>query len=88
MDMASLREFWDLVGHVWREGAYGIDVAEMLMALGGFAIFLFLRDLFGRFIVAACQRAAARTKMHIDDSMVQALNGPTQSPYPTPEKAA
>ena len=76
MDIASLRDFWDLVVDVWTNGVFGIDIADTVTALGVFVPFLLLRNLFTRFIVSACKRAAARTKTRLDDLVLQALTGP------------
>jgi len=76
MDIASLREFWDLVVEVWTEGVFGIDIAHVILALAIFSLFLLARNLITRFIVAACARAAERTRTRLDDHIINALTGP------------
>ncbi len=76
MDIASFRDFWDLVTTVWREGVYGVDISHVLLALFIFAIFIALRNLFTRFVLAALKRGAAKTKTDVDDRIVAALYDP------------
>jgi MscS family membrane protein len=76
MDMATLGEFWDLVVQVWREGVYGINIAQTLVALLIFAIFMVLRNFFSRFVLRALERAVARTRTEIDKRIVSALYEP------------
>lgn len=74
--MASIREFWDLVVQVWQEGVYGINIAHILAALLVFAVFMVLRNFFGRFVLRVLERAAARTRTDIDNSIIRALYDP------------
>lgn len=76
MDMATLGEFWDLVVQVWREGVYGINIAQTLVALLIFAFFMVLRNFFSRFVLRALERAVARTRTEIDKRIVSALYEP------------
>lgn len=76
MDMASLNDFWELVVAVWRDGVYGIDISHTLVALFIFAVFITLRNLFTRFVLAALKRGASRTKTDVDDRIVDALYAP------------
>jgi len=76
MEIASLRDFWELVVDVWKNGVFGIEVSDAVIALAILAFFLLLRNLFTRFIVAACARAAERTRTRIDDHVLSALTGP------------
>jgi MscS family membrane protein len=76
MDIATLGEFWDLVVQVWREGVYGINIAEMLIALLVFGLFMVFRNLFSRFVLRVLRRAAARTRTDVDNRIVNALYEP------------
>ncbi len=76
--MSTLNEFWDLVVTVWREGVFGIDIAHMFLALLVFFVFMGLRNLFTRFLLAALKRGAARTKTDVDDRIIDALYEPVR----------
>jgi len=76
MDIASLRDFWDLVVDVWKNGVFGVEISDAVIALAILGFFLLLRNLFTRFIMAACARAAARTRTRLDDRVLSALTGP------------
>lgn len=76
MDIASFREFWDLVVAVWQDGVFGIDIAHVLLALVILFIFMAFRNLFTRFVLGALKRGAAKTKTDVDDRIVDALYAP------------
>jgi len=76
MDMATLGEFRDLVKQVWQEGLYGVNVAEILIALLILSLFIVFRNLLSRFVLRALGRAAARTKNTIDNRIIEALYEP------------
>jgi len=76
MDVATLGEFWDLVRQVWREGVFGINIAEILIALLIFSFFMVLRNFFSRFVLRILKRAASRTRTDIDTRIVNALYDP------------
>lgn len=76
MNGTSLKEFWDLVVTVWRDGLYGIDIAHMLLALFIFLVFLGLRNLFTRFVLGALKRGAAKTRTDLDNRILDALDDP------------
>lgn len=76
--MATLGEFWELVTQVWREGVYGINVAEVFIALMIFSVFMIFRNLFSRFVLGALDRAASRTNTDIDNRIVKALYDPVR----------
>jgi MscS family membrane protein len=76
MDIATLREFWDLVVLVWQEGVYGVNIAETLVALLIFAMFMVFRNLLSRFVLRLLRRAASRTRTEVDNRIVDALYEP------------
>ncbi len=76
MDIASFREFWDLVVTVWREGVYGVDISHILLALLIFLVFIAIRNLFTRFVLGALKRGVAKTQTDVDDRIVSALYEP------------
>lgn len=71
-----LVDFWALVVDVWRNGVWGFDIAEIVIALGIFCVFLVFRGLFARFALRAAKRASARSSTHVDDELVEAMGGP------------
>lgn len=74
--MEQLQEFWALVVDVWRTGVFGVDVGAILVAFGIFIVFMVLRGLITRFILGALKLRVGRTKTHIDDEVVEALEEP------------
>lgn len=76
MDIASLRDFFDLVREVWEHGVFGIQISETLLALLILAVLLLFRNLLTHFVLAACKRAAARTATRIGEQMLAALEPP------------
>ncbi|GAB3318870.1 mechanosensitive ion channel family protein [Haliea atlantica] len=76
MDIATLREFWDLVVTVWKHGVYGVDIVHILVALLILMIFLGIRNLFSRYALGALHRWARRSESEIDDVLLDALRNP------------
>ena len=74
--MQTFNEFWALVLDVWTGGVFGIDIATLLSALGIFGLFLLLRGLIARFIIATLKFKAKRTKTLLDDELLNVLEGP------------
>ncbi len=71
-----LEGFAALVGEVWRAGVLGIDLSSVLSAIGVFVVFILIRGLFTRILVARLQRWAVRTTNALDDAAVAALEPP------------
>jgi len=76
MDIATFGEFWELVTQVWREGVFGINISDTLIALSIFLLFLLLRNVLSRFLLRALERAASRTRSNLDDRIINALYDP------------
>lgn len=74
--MEQFKAFWDLVVEVWRTGVFGIDIGQIIIALTIFTVFLILRGLITRFVIGALKLRVGRTKTHIDDEVVEALEEP------------
>ena len=49
--MEVLQNFKNLFFDVWDKGISGVNISEILIALGIFLFFLFLRGIFSKFIV-------------------------------------
>ena len=76
MEIASFSDFWDLVVEVWQHGVFGVDIASALIALVILAVFLWIRNLFTRFVMMGLRRATDRTTTDIDDRVLEALSAP------------
>ena len=76
MDTSYLREFWELVVTVWREGLFGIDVAHMLLALFIILVSIALRTLFTRYVLSVMKRLALRAKLPVNSTILDALYDP------------
>jgi MscS family membrane protein len=72
----DLTAFWELTRSVWAEGVFGVDVSRWIIALGIFLVFLVLRRLFSRIVMAWLNRMAKRTKNELDEKMIGALELP------------
>ena len=49
--MEVLQNFKNLFFDVWDKGISGVNISEILIALGIFLFFLFLRGIFSKFVV-------------------------------------
>ncbi len=73
-----MNEFWALVAEVWRHGVAGVDVGRMVVALGVFLLFLFLRGLLTRFLMAWLRAVVRRTATTLDDQVLEAVEPPVR----------
>lgn len=76
IEIASLEDFWKLIVDVWHTGFFGIDVSDLVIALGIFLIFLMARNLFTRFVFFNIAKLAKKSKSELDDRIVEALTAP------------
>lgn len=76
MSISDLEEFWALVVDVWKNGLYGVDVGQLVIAFCIFAALMMVRNLFTRFILSRLDKLVTKTKTDIDDSLVEALRNP------------
>lgn len=74
--MAQLEKFWVLIVDVWQNGVLGVDIGRILGALLIFAVFLVIRRLFARFVLANIRLAVSRTKNDVDDKVIETLEDP------------
>jgi MscS family membrane protein len=75
-DDSSIEAFWSLVTDVWTYGVGGIDMGEILIALGIVFLGLMVRQLFSRLILKRIETVAARTTNRMDDTLATALADP------------
>ena len=74
--MEQLNDFWTLIKDVWQEGFLGINIGQILIAIFIIVLFILIRGLFSRFILATFHRIARRTKSQIDDDLLNAIGPP------------
>ncbi len=74
--LTGLREFWRLVAEVWRDGAFGIDIGLLVVAIAIFAVFLVLRGLFTRFVILRLKAWTKKTATEIDDHVIAVVEKP------------
>lgn len=72
----SFNDFWALVASVWTDGLFGINIGQIITAIGIFVLFLFLRGLFSKFVIHQIARLVKNTKNDLDDQIIEALEKP------------
>lgn len=76
MTISDFEDFWTLVVDVWKNGLYGVDVGQLVIALSIFIALMLARNLFTRIVLNRLDKLVAKTKNEIDDSLVEALRNP------------
>lgn len=76
MEIATLRDFWELVLEVWQHGVFGLRIGDALLALAILLLFLWVRNLFTRLVMKTLRRAAERTRTDLDNVVLDALADP------------
>lgn len=76
--MNDLAEFWNLVVDVWQHGVGGVDVGRMAAAFGIFVLFLMLRGLLTRFLMAWLRMLTKRTPWTLDDHILETIEPPVR----------
>ena len=76
--MNIFEKFLALFGEVWNKGILGIDIFQILIGLGIFLVFLLFRGLISKFIINRLKKIAKRTTNKLDDTFVQAMEGPAR----------
>ena len=75
----SIGGFWSLVRDVWYQGVGGNDMGDIFIAIIVLVVFLLLRELIGRFVLARVQKITERTTTELDDRIVVALERPIKA---------
>ena len=76
--MDIFKNFSTLFLEVWEKGILGVDIFQILIGLGIFLIFLLFRGLISKVIISRLKKIAKRTSNKLDDSFVQAMEGPAR----------
>ena len=63
---------------VWNKGILGVDIFQILIGIGIFFIFLIFRGIISKVIIKKLDNIAKRTSNKLDDTFVQALEGPAR----------
>ena len=76
--MNVFENFSALFLEVWEKGILGVDIFQILIGLGIFLIFLLFRGLISKIIINRLKKIAKKTTNKLDDSFVQAMEGPAR----------
>jgi len=76
--MEIFNNFKDLFLSVWNKGILGIDIFQILIGIGIFLIFLIFRGIISKVIIKKLEKIAKRTSNKLDDTFVQAMEGPAR----------
>jgi len=76
--MDIFENFSTLFLEVWTKGILGIDIFQISIGLGIFLIFLLFRGLISKVIIGRLKKIAKRTTNKLDDTFVQAMEGPAR----------
>ncbi len=76
--MDIFENFSVLFLEVWKKGILGIDIFQILIGLGIFLVFLLFRGLISKFIINRLKKIAKKTTNKLDDTFVQAMEGPAR----------
>ena len=76
--MNIFENFSALFLEVWKKGILGVDIFQILIGLGIFLIFLLFRGLISKLIIRRLEKLAKRTSNKLDDTFVQAMEGPAR----------
>jgi len=76
--MDLFENFLTLFAEVWKKGILGVDIFQVLIGLGIFLIFLLFRGLISKVIINRLKKIAKRTTNKLDDTFVQAMEGPAR----------
>lgn len=81
MDETLVENFenvWDITVDVWKNGFYGIDISNIIVALAILFAFMVFRGILSKYILTRLQDWAKNTKTRIDDKIVEALIPPVK----------
>ncbi len=76
--MEVLKNFNNLFLSVWDKGILGVNFFEIIIGLAIFFIFLVFRGLISKLIIKKLELISKRTTNKLDDTFVQAMQGPAR----------
>jgi MscS family membrane protein len=76
VNSSDWQDFIALVKDVWKNGLYGIDVGQIIVATCIFLFFLLARNLFSHFVIARFHGWAGKTTTTLDDTVLEAVQAP------------
>ena len=76
--MGIINNFSEIFLSVWNKGILGVDIFQILIGIGIFLIFLIFRGLISKLIIKKLEIISKRTTNKLDDTFVQALEGPAR----------
>ena len=76
--MELLENFKSLFLSVWNKGILGVDIFQILIGIGIFLLFLIFRGIISKVIIKKLDNIAKRTSNKLDDTFVQAMEGPAR----------
>lgn len=74
--METMTGLWAEIITVWQTAVFGVGVGQVLSALAVFLLFLLLRRVFTRVVLATASGITRRTKTNFDDELIAALEQP------------
>lgn len=76
LNTQSLEDFWTIVVEVWTNGVGGVDIGQIINALGILLAFFVLRGLIAKFLIGWLRRMAESTAWKVDDHVIDAIAPP------------
>ena len=76
--MDIFENFSALFVEVWNTGILGVDILQIVVGIGIFFIFLLFRGFISKIIINRLKKIAKRTTNKLDDTFVQAMEGPAR----------
>ena len=76
--MSALEKFTDLFLDVWKNGIFGVNISEILIAITIFFFFLFLRGIFAKFVVKRLEKYVSKSTNKFDNTLVSSMEGPAK----------
>ena len=72
----QVSNFWAEVVDVWNNGFLGIDIGQIIVAIGIFSIFLILRGVLSKYILHTLHLWTKKSNTDLDDKIIEALLPP------------
>jgi len=74
--MEKLKEFLLIIVDIWNKGLFGIDIGQIVLAIGVLLLFLLFRGLFASFIINRLKNFFKKFETEIDESAFKTLRRP------------